>query len=90
MSEEEVLKLSEEDLEIYNVHTQNFDRIVQMKSPRFIKSHLPFQVLPQTLLDTAKVEFLGRTFISYTHINAFQCNNSVETKEEYHESTKSN
>ena len=66
MSEEEVLKLSEEDLEIYNVHTRNFDRIVQMKSPRFIKSHLPFQVLPQTLLDTAKVEILRRTFIPYT------------------------
>ena len=79
MSEEEVLKLSEEDLEIYNVHTRNFDRIVQMKSPRFIKSHLPFQVLPQTLLDTAKVKFSRRTFIPYS--NAFQCNDSVETKE---------
>jgi len=77
MSEEEVLKLSEEDLEIYNVHTQNFDRIVQMKSPRFIKSHLPFQVLPQTLLDTAKVVFVARNpwdccASLYNHVTGFK------------------
>ena len=31
------------------------DKIEEMTSPRVIKSHLPFYLLPQKLLDTAKV-----------------------------------
>jgi hypothetical protein len=31
------------------------EKIEEMTSPRVIKSHLPFQLLPPNLLDTAKV-----------------------------------
>ena len=32
-----------------------------MTSPRVIKSHFPFEMLPPNLLDTCKVIFVGRT-----------------------------
>jgi hypothetical protein len=40
------------------------EKIEEMTSPRVIKSHLPFQLLPPNLLDTAKV----RTFLSITFL----------------------
>ena len=42
-----------------------------MQSPRVIKSHLPFEMLPPNLLDTCKVIFVSRnpkdTCVSYYH-----------------------
>ena len=42
-----------------------------MKSPRIIKSHLPFEMLPPNLLDTCKVIFVSRnpkdTCVSFYH-----------------------
>ena len=36
------------------------DYTIDMKSPRLIKSHLPFAVLPPKMLDTAKVIYVAR------------------------------
>nr|CAH0104487.1 unnamed protein product [Daphnia galeata] len=36
------------------------DKIEEMTSPRVIKSHLPFYLLPPKLLDTAKVIYVAR------------------------------
>ncbi|XP_052757403.1 luciferin sulfotransferase-like isoform X2 [Galleria mellonella] len=45
--------------------------IFKAPSPRFIKSHLPFSLLPPTLLDTAKVVYVARdprdAAVSYYH-----------------------
>ena len=42
-----------------------------LKSPRVIKSHLPFEMLPPNLLDTCKVIFVSRnpkdTCVSFYH-----------------------
>ncbi|XP_059057000.1 sulfotransferase 1C4-like [Achroia grisella] len=49
----------------------NIDAIFNAPSPRFIKSHLPFSLLPPTLLDTAKVVYVARdprdAAVSYYH-----------------------
>jgi hypothetical protein len=34
------------------------EKIIQMPSPRVIKSHMPFYLLPPDLLDTCKVNLL--------------------------------
>ncbi|XP_052757531.1 sulfotransferase 1C4-like isoform X2 [Galleria mellonella] len=51
--------------------TPNIDKIFNAPSPRFIKSHLPFSLLPPTLLDTAKVVYVARdprdAAVSYYH-----------------------
>ena len=55
-----------------------------MKSPRVIKSHLPFEMLPPNLLDTCKVIFVSRnpkdTCVSYYH-HAKKIEDSMEDGE---------
>ena len=57
-----------------------------MKSPRVIKSHLPFEMLPPNLLDTCKVIFVSRnpkdTCVSfYHHSKNFEESNTMENGE---------
>ncbi|KAI5632724.1 sulfotransferase domain-containing protein [Phthorimaea operculella] len=51
----------------------NIDRLDQMPSPRFVKTHLPMTLLPPTLLDTAKVVYVARdprdAAVSFYHHN---------------------
>ncbi|KAI5632728.1 sulfotransferase domain-containing protein [Phthorimaea operculella] len=51
----------------------DIDRLDQMPSPRFVKSHLPMSLLPPTLLDTAKVVYVARDLrdaaVSFYHHN---------------------
>jgi len=42
------------------VHEESLDVATNLKSPRVIKSHLPLELLPQNLLDTAKVIYVCR------------------------------
>ncbi|XP_059056991.1 luciferin sulfotransferase-like isoform X2 [Achroia grisella] len=50
---------------------RSIDNIFNAPSPRFIKSHLPFSLLPPTLLHTAKVVYVARdprdVAVSYYH-----------------------
>merc|ERR1712150_443177 len=41
-------------------HEESLDVAANLKSPRVIKSHLPIELLPQNLLDTAKVIYVCR------------------------------
>ena len=57
-----------------------------MKSPRVIKSHLPFEMLPPNLLDTCKVIFVSRnpkdTCVSfYHHAKNMEESNTMENGE---------
>ena len=57
-----------------------------MKSPRVIKSHLPFEMLPPNLLDTCKVIFVSRnpkdTCVSfYHHAKNIEESNTMENGE---------
>ncbi|KAI5632729.1 sulfotransferase domain-containing protein [Phthorimaea operculella] len=49
------------------------DRLAEMPSPRFVKTHLPMSLLPPTLLDTAKVVYVARDprddAVSFYHHN---------------------
>merc|ERR1712150_15784 len=42
------------------IHEESLDVAANLKSPRVIKSHLPIELLPQNLLDTAKVIYVCR------------------------------
>lgn len=50
-----------------------YARLTKLPSPRFIKSHLPFSLLPPSLLDTCKVVFVTRdprdVAVSFYHHN---------------------
>ncbi|XP_028165270.1 uncharacterized protein LOC114356358 [Ostrinia furnacalis] len=58
---------------IENVTTPGTEFVAKLPSPRFIKSHLPFSLLPPNLLDTAKVVYVARdprdAAVSYYHHN---------------------
>ena len=47
------------------------DQLDKMESPRIIKTHLPFYLLPPNLLDTCKVVYVARNpkdvIVSYYH-----------------------
>ncbi|XP_063620660.1 sulfotransferase 1C4-like [Cydia splendana] len=49
----------------------SYDEIVAAPSPRFVKTHLPFSLLPTNILDTAKVVYVARdprdVAVSYYH-----------------------
>ena len=51
--------------------TDSVNHAANLKSPRVIKSHLPFEMLPPNLLDTCKVIFVSRNpkdcCVSYYH-----------------------
>ena len=53
------------------VMSNSIETTENMKSPRVIKTHLPFEMLPPNLLDTCKVIFVSRnpkdTCVSYYH-----------------------
>ena len=40
-----------------------FAKVDAIPSPRLIKSHLPFELLPKELLETCKVVFVARSFL---------------------------
>lgn len=50
-----------------------YDAFTKLPSPRFIKSHLAFSLLPPSLLDTCKVVFVARdprdVAVSFYHHN---------------------
>ena len=59
----EHVDLSTLDQNTENVKTfmrRSFEYIEQMESPRFIKTHLPLSFLPEDLLSTCKVIYVGR------------------------------
>lgn len=49
------------------------DQLVDIPSPRFIKSHMPLSLMPPTLLDTAKMVYVARdprdVATSFYHLN---------------------
>ena len=53
------------------IFEESIDMAANLPSPRIIKSHLPFELLPKNLLDTAKVVYVCRnpkdTCVSYFH-----------------------
>ncbi|XP_061718255.1 sulfotransferase 1A1-like [Cydia pomonella] len=55
----------------YARHMPTFDMMVNSPSRRFIKTHLPFSLLPGNLLDTAKLVYVARdprdVAVSYYH-----------------------
>ncbi|KAI8434546.1 hypothetical protein MSG28_003094 [Choristoneura fumiferana] len=60
----------------------SFQAIVDAPSPRFIKSHLPLSLLPDNLLDTAKVVYVARdprdvAVSFYHHSRLFKTSNYV-------------
>ncbi|XP_046390348.1 sulfotransferase 1C4-like [Ischnura elegans] len=40
--------------------TPSYERVAKMKSPRHVKTHFPFSLLPPKLLDTCKVIYVAR------------------------------
>ena len=56
---------------IKRIFDESVDSAANQPSPRIIKTHLPFELLPQNLLDTAKVIYVCRnpkdTCVSYYH-----------------------
>jgi hypothetical protein len=50
----------------------SWESIEKAPSPRFIKTHLPLSLLPPSLLDIAKVVYVGRdprdVIVSYFHL----------------------
>ncbi|XP_047988246.1 luciferin sulfotransferase-like isoform X2 [Leguminivora glycinivorella] len=62
-------KLREEVKETF----RSYEEIVKEPSPRFIKTHMPFSLLPANLLDTTKVVYVARdprdVAVSFYHHN---------------------
>ena len=56
---------------IMKIMSNSIQSAENLKSPRVIKSHLPFEMLPPNLLDTCKVIFVSRnpkdTCVSFYH-----------------------
>lgn len=54
-------------------HCQSIEKMEQLPSPRILKSHLPFHLLPPRLLNTAKVIFVVRNpkdaIVSFFHFH---------------------
>ena len=66
--------------------SKSIETAQNMKSPRVIKSHLPFEMLPPNLLDTCKVIFVSRnpkdTCVSfYHHAKNIEESNTMENGE---------
>ncbi|XP_046391695.1 sulfotransferase 1C4-like [Ischnura elegans] len=74
---EEVIKqnqMSKEQEEAFrNEGKPTYEKVQKMFSPRHIKTHLPFSLLPPKLLDTSKVIYVARNpkdvAVSYYHQN---------------------
>lgn len=61
LTEEEIEMMSENDRMTHDRHTKSVEIAENLNSsPRLLKSHLPFQVLPPDLLDSAKVIYVAR------------------------------
>jgi len=71
--------------------SMDYDKIEAMSSPRVLKSHLPFYLLPPRLVDTCKVVYVARNpkdvIVSYFHhhrlINVQTYTNDIEKFAEY-------
>merc|ERR1712071_218459 len=69
----------------------NFEKIDAMASPRVLKSHLPFYLLPPHLVDTCKVVYVARNpkdvIVSYFHhhrlVNCQNYTNDIDKFAEY-------
>ena len=60
LTQDELDKMDQTDRETHYRHGHSVEMAETIPSPRMIKSHLPFQVLPQDLLDKAKVVYVAR------------------------------
>lgn len=66
----------------------NVDKVEQLPSPRVIRPHLPFYLLPPQLLDTAKVVYVARNpkdvIVSYYfHHKLIKLHGYIGTLEEF-------
>ncbi|XP_047988843.1 luciferin sulfotransferase-like isoform X1 [Leguminivora glycinivorella] len=70
-------------LEKVNKHRWSYDAVTNVPSPRFIKTHLPFSLLPENLLD-GKVVYVARdprdVAVSYYHMSRLVMANTGDFK----------
>ena len=60
MTQAEIDQLSPGEKDLRKLYGHSIEVAETLASPRTIKSHLPFQILPQDLLDKAKVVYVAR------------------------------
>ncbi|XP_063378526.1 luciferin sulfotransferase-like [Cydia fagiglandana] len=84
MEPQKIQSMDPEVLKEAMSYVLSYDQVVAAPSPRFIKTHLPFSLLPTNLLDTAKVVYVARdprdVVVSYYHHNKLLLNYTEDFK----------